>query len=160
MGRPSKYKTEFVKQAFKLAELGATDKQIADFFNVTEQTLNNWKEKHPNFFESLKAGKQSIDDAVERSLFQRALGGYTLRETKRRYAVTVDEDGNESRTQSAEEVIEKNIGPDTTACIFWLKNRRPDDWRDKREIGGDPDNPLTVMYRAWAEALDADGSTD
>ena len=58
-GRPTNYKKEYDEQAYKLCLLGATDKEMADFFNVKEQTINNWKKNHPSFFESIKRGKIS-----------------------------------------------------------------------------------------------------
>ena len=60
-GRPSQYKAEYCEQAYKLCLLGATDVQLADFFGVSEQTLNTWKQKHPKFLESLRAGKDEAD---------------------------------------------------------------------------------------------------
>ena len=121
-GRPSKLKTEYLEQVKKLAKLGATDKQIADFFNVTEQTVNNWKISNQAFFESLKDGKSEADAQVEKALFQRATG-YETKEAK----VTF-EDGRADYIE-----IPKYYPPDTTACIFWLKNRKATDWRDKVE---------------------------
>jgi hypothetical protein len=142
-GRPSKYKAEFCEQAFRLAELGATDVQIAEFFHVTDRTLDNWKEAHPEFFRSLKKGKAQPDDNVERSLFQRAMG-YSHPEEK-----IFCSNGQVVRADTT-----KHYPPDTTACIFWLKNRRPDDWRDKKEISGDPENPLVVIAKEWAMSME------
>lgn len=125
-GRPTKYKPEYDEQALKLCRLGATDKELADFFKATEQTINNWKIDHPSFFESLKVGKDEHDTKkVEGALLSRALG-VTLKETK------VMGGGGDDEDPSAIETI-KEIPPDSTACIFWLKNRNPDRWRDKQE---------------------------
>lgn len=130
-GRPSGFKKEFAEQARKLCLLGATDVEVANFFEVSTQTIDNWKVKHPEFFGALKAGKKEADDRVVRSLYQRAVG-YSHPETK--------------FFQNAGEVITaetmKHYPPDTTACIFWLKNRDKENWRDKVEHGGDPDNPI------------------
>ena len=106
---------------------GLVDKQIAHNIGVTEQTLNNWKKKYPSLFESLKRGKEVIDRQVENALLKRALG-YEYEEVK--IIVEKDEKGNEKKRQ--EKVIKKVI-PDTTAQIFWLKNRKPADWRDRKE---------------------------
>jgi hypothetical protein len=122
-GRPTRYRAEFVEQAAKLCRLGATDKDLADFFGVTEKTINNWKEKHPKFLQSLKSGKVSADDEVEQSLYRRALG-YSHVETK------VFNHGGEIITKD----VIKHYPPDATSMIFWLKNRRPEAWRDKQEI--------------------------
>ena len=127
IGRPSKYKEEYCEQAEKLARLGATDKEMADFFGVTEQTLNNWKtDKDGNeteFFESLKRGKVESDARVVDSLYQRALG-YSCREDK---VFLVDK-------KPLIVPMMKQYPPDTTAAIFWLKNRRPSEWRDRQDI--------------------------
>lgn len=122
MGRPSKYKTEFVAQAEKLCKLGATDIEIADFFEVDVRTLYRWKGEHEAFCQALKAGKDVSDERVERSLFARA-NGYEHDEVDIRVV-----NGEVVQTQ-----IRKFYPPDTTACIFWLKNRRPAEWRDKVE---------------------------
>lgn len=120
-GRPSLYREEYPEQAKKLCRLGATDKELADFFGVAESTLNAWKTEHPEFLESLKEGKAAADAEVADRLFKRACG-YSHTDTK--FATF------EGRITDREE-YEKHYPPDTIACIFWLKNRRPDLWRDK-----------------------------
>jgi hypothetical protein len=126
-GRPSKYKPEFVKQAAKLAALGATDREMAEFFEVSEQTLNTWKLKHLDFLEALKVAKDAADTRVERSLYNRAVG-YSFDSEK-----VFHFQGNITRAP-----IVEHVAPDVTACIFWLKNRRPEQWRDKPDgFGGD-----------------------
>ena len=122
-GAPTQYKPEYEDQGYKLALLGATDKQMADFWGVTEQTVNNWKIKHPEFFESIKRGKLSADSEVAQSLYHRALG-YTHPETK-----VFQNDG----AIITHEVL-RHYPPDTGAAMAWLKNRQPDKWRDKHEI--------------------------
>ena len=122
-GRPTKYLPEISIQAEKLCRLGATDKELADFFDVTEQTINNWKSDFPEFFESLKRGKMAADAEVADKLYQRALG-YSHASEK-----IFNSDGSILRTDTIE-----HYPPDTTAAIFWLKNRQPDKWRDKQHI--------------------------
>lgn len=122
-GRPSKFKPEFVEQARKLAALGATDRDAADFFAVNEATLHRWKHTHADFCEALKVGKEAADQRVEQSLYRKAVG-YTQ---------------DDIHFSSYEGVVTetpyvKHIPPDTTACIFWLKNRRPEEWRDKQVV--------------------------
>ena len=73
-GRPTRYKAEYTEQAFKLCLLGATDANLADFFEVSEKTINTWKDVHPEFLQSLKAGKDEADANVGERLYQRALG--------------------------------------------------------------------------------------
>ncbi len=125
-GRPSKYKPEFNDQAKKLCLLGATDKDLADFFGVNKDTINEWKKKHKGFSDSLKESKAEADARVVRSLYQRAIGY----------------DHTDTHFASYEgEIISKehmrHFIPDVTACIFWLKNRDPENWRDVHEIVGD-----------------------
>lgn len=136
-GRPSKFKPEFVEQAQKLAQLGATDREIADFFSVAESTLNLWKHEHPEFSASLKVGKDVADDRVEQALYRRALG-YTHDAVK----IQVNAQGEITQVPFVE-----HYAPDTTAAIFWLKNRRKDEWRDvsRHEQTGADGSALTVI---------------
>lgn len=122
-GRPTKFKPEYVEQARKLCELGATDRELAEFFKVKEQTVNNWKAAYPDFFEALKLGKDAADKRVEQSLYRRALGYShdSVHVTNFQGAVTLTP-------------IVEHFPPDTTACIFWLKNRKPEQWRDLRAV--------------------------
>jgi hypothetical protein len=121
-GRPSAYKPEFAAQAKKVCLLGATDKDLAGFFEVSEQTLNNWKKRHPEFLESLKEGRALADANVGMRLYERAMG-YSHPEDK-----IFNDNGSPLIVPTT-----KHYPPDTTAAIFWLKNRRPDLWRDKQE---------------------------
>lgn len=132
-GRPSSYKPEFAKQASKLAELGATDQELADFFEVDVRTIYRWKHDHADFCHALKLGKDVADTRVERSLYQKAIG-YEQDEVK------IFMPGG--ATEPVYAPYRAKIAPDTTAAIFWLKNRRSQEWRDARLVGSDPDNPL------------------
>lgn len=137
-GRPTKYKPEYADQARKLALLGATDKDIADFFGVSEQTVNAWKKVNPEFLESLKGGKDELDAKVVRSLFQRATG-YSHPEDK-----IFNNGGEEMIVHTT-----KHYPPDATSMIFWLKNRQPDDWRDKQDHthAGPDGGPIQTITR-------------
>jgi hypothetical protein len=73
-GRPTAYKKEYNEQAYKLCLLGATDKEMADFFGVSEVTFNAWKKNHPEFLKSLKKGKEIADANVASRLYERAMG--------------------------------------------------------------------------------------
>ena len=118
----SKYKEEYAEQAFKLCLLGAKDTEMADFFGVTEKTINNWKLEHPKFLQSLKDGKIKADSEVSNSLYNRAKG-YEVTEVREEKS----EDGfKEVKTR-------KHVAADATSAIFWLKNRQPKKWRDKQE---------------------------
>lgn len=132
-GAPSKYKPEHKRQALILAEKGFTDADVAEVFGVTEQTVNNWKKKFPQFFESLKKGKEIADQKVVQSLYQRALG-YSHPD------VHINSyEGDITKTD-----IIKHYPPDTAACFIWLKNRDPKNWRDRKEITGGGGGPIEV----------------
>lgn len=123
MARPSKFKKEFVAQAEKLCKLGATDIELADFFEVDVRTLYRWKAENAEFCQALKAGKDEADDRVERSLFARA-NGYEHDEVDIRVIAN----------EVVQTPIRKFYPPDTTAAIFWLKNRRAAQWREVKAI--------------------------
>ena len=108
---------------------GLTDEQIAGNIGINTSTLYDWKNKFPKISEALKKGKEVVDIQVENALLKRALG-YEFQETR---VEKSDKDGTK--------IIQtlKHIPADTTAQIFWLKNRRPDKWRDKPEMPGDSD---------------------
>lgn len=127
-GRPTKYRPEFVKQAEALCNLGATDEEMASFFEVDTSTLHRWKLEYPEFCDSIKAGKSKADDRVERSLYNRAVG-YTYDSEK---IVTLSAGPLGSSIERVP--IVEHVPPDTTAMIFWLKNRRKGEWRDKQEV--------------------------
>jgi len=124
VGRPTKYKPEYCEQAYNYALLGVTDTQLSEFFGISEATLNTWKHEHPEFLESLKEGKAGADCKVAKSLYQRALG----------YEHPEDKifPGNSEDGPLIVPTI-KHYPPDTTAAIFWLKNRQSGKWRDKTE---------------------------
>lgn len=122
-GRPSAFKPEFAEEAQKLCKLGATDAELADFFAVSIVTIWAWQRRYPEFLSALKAGKQEADDRVERSLYQKAIG-YTFDAVK----IFCSKDGDVTQVPYRE-----HAAPDTTAAIFWLKNRRSSDWREKTE---------------------------
>ncbi len=127
-GQPSAYGPHVVHIATAMAKLGATDAQMAAALVVTEQTFNNWKKAHPEFFESLKAAKLEADDRVEQALFGRALG-YSHKAVH-----FTNFQGDVTQTEYLE-----HYPPDVTACIFWLKNRKAAQWRDKIDhtVAGD-----------------------
>ena len=121
-GRPTKYKAEYAEQARKLCLLGATDTSLAEFFEVAERTINDWKAAHPDFLQSIKKGKEIADAEIASKLFHRA-SGYEHPE-------------DDIRSVNGVIVITptvKHYPPDTAAAIFWLKNRQKAQWRDKQE---------------------------
>ena len=112
---------------------GLTEEQIASNMGISRSTLNEWKKLYPDISDTLKRGKDVVDIEVENKLLKRALGY--------RYTETTKERVFNPKTEKSEFVvtkeIEKEVVPDTTAQIFWLKNRRPDRWKDKQEVSVD-----------------------
>lgn len=134
-GRPTKYDPAFAKQAMKICLLGATDNEIADFFEVSVATINNWKKEYPEFLESIKEGKKNADLNVVTALYESAQD----RIVKEQQAIKVRsvslKDGKRVEDERVELVeVEKVIPADFRSQQFWLKNRQPDKWRDKQEI--------------------------
>lgn len=123
VGRPSDYRAEYAEQAYKLCLLGFTDKELADFYGVSEQTLNAWKQKHPKFLESLLAGKEPADAEVAASLYHRAKG----------YSHPEDKVFNVGGEPLIVPTI-KHYPPDTQAASLWLRNRQTGRWRDKVDV--------------------------
>ena len=111
---------------------GLTDEQIAKNIGINRDTLYRWKKAYPDFSDALKRGKEVVDRQVENALLKRALG-YTYDE------ITFEGDDEVKR-------VRKQVVPDTTAQIFWLKNRKPEEWRDKREIIKDNDNDQVLLF--------------
>lgn len=145
-GRPSKYKQEYAEQARKLCLLGATDAKLADFFEVDEATINRWKHDFPDFCKSLKAGKIQADAEIAESLFNRAKG-----------YVAPDLDIKMYEGEIIETPYMKHYPPDATSMIFWLKNRQPDLWREKREaVEVNDDNEITINVVRVSKDKNAD----
>ena len=110
---------------------GLTDEQIAHNMGISPSTLYEWKKKYPEISEALKKGKEVVDREVENALLKRALG-YEYEEVKQ--IIEKDENGKDRKRV---EKITKHVPPDTGAQIFWLKNRKPNEWRDKRDVSVD-----------------------
>lgn len=122
-GRPLEYKPEFAEQAQKLCMLGATDREIADFFDVSTVTIWRWAHRFDNFCNALRAGKEACDDRVERSLYNRAIG-YSFDAVK----IFMPKDA----TGPVYAPYVEHVSPDVSAASLWLRNRRGDTWRDKQ----------------------------
>jgi hypothetical protein len=123
-GRPSSFKPEFIEQAAKLCRLGATDKEMADFFGVAESTFHKWKIDRPEFSESIKSGKVLSDAEVANSLYLRAVGlnGLTVQ-----FLPALD------NYHSRFHVI---TGHQTNSFIFWQDKARLRPPVTVRKIGG------------------------
>lgn len=148
MARPTRYKKEFAEQAKKLCRLGATDSELADFFGCTEKTINNWKKRHAEFLQSIKEGKLTSDAEVADKLFKRATG-YSHRAVKimQFQGVPVVQEYTE------------HYPPDATSMIFWLRNRRPDLWRNNPEPMMDDDLPPTRVIHEVVDGRKSDSES-
>jgi hypothetical protein len=125
---------------------GLTDEQIAERMGINVATLYRWKNDHCEICESLKKSKEVVDDMVENALLRNAMGEYKITE-ERRY-------NPETRQYEIVIVKRETRAPDTTAQIFWLKNRRPDKWRDKREVENTaPTNAFDSVKEITAKML-------
>lgn len=119
-GRPSSYRAEYAQLAESACmAFAATDAELAQFFGVSEQTLNTWKQKHPEFLESIRAGKEVADMKVARSLFDRAVGMTVPK-------VHFVKEGNNVTAIRHQEYLP----PDPKSAIYWLNNRQSGKWRN------------------------------
>lgn len=141
-GRPSKFKPEFVSQAKKLAKQGWTLAEMADFWDVDERSVQRWMADRPSFCRAIKQGRVLPDDRVEESLYRRAVG--------------YEHDSEEIKVVDKGVVrvpIIKRYPPDPVACIFWLRNRRPNRWSNAPDPSGEGEN--AVPTRVVLEVVDA-----
>lgn len=136
---------------------GLTEEQIAYNMGIARQTLNTWKNKYSDINYTLKRGKEVVDRQVENALLKRALGYSVEEETRER---VFDNETGEERMKLTK-VVKKEVTPDTTAQIFWLKNRKPAEWRDVKRIDGDlnvkQENPFEDISTDDIKKLIGDG---
>lgn len=137
-GRPTAYKDEYEEQVYKLCLLGATDVEIASFFNVADKTVANWKNERPSFLQSMQRGKMEADASVAEKLYHRAKG-YSHDAVKIFMPAGASEPVYAPYTEQ--------YPPDTSAASLWLRNRQPKKWRDKQdlELSGRDGEPLTIQ---------------
>lgn len=144
-GRPPTYRKELAHQARTLCRFGATDVDLAEAFGVTEVTINRWKKSHPEFREALELGKPEADALVERALFERAIGW-----SHRAVKIMAVSGGKDAGTTIEEIPYIERFPPDVVAAIFWLKNRKPGEWRDKQQIEHELGASLEdLLTRSW-----------
>ena len=144
MARKSKYDARYHVPWIKgLAARGLTLEEMADDLEVATSTLQKWIKENEELSVALKSGRSFADTQVESSLYSRALG-FKITEKK----TIISSGGNTGEQKPVRiEIVEKDVPPDTTAAIFWLKNRRPDLWRDRQDLNLESDD--------WVEALTA-----
>lgn len=150
-GRPSTYNPAWhPKIAYYMAAVGKKDKDMAEEFGIDVSCLKQWKNRYPDFLAAIKKGKDDPDSAIEGSMFQRCRGYYVTETT------TETEEGTRG-TVTKTKKNKRYIPPDTVAQIFWLKNRKPSEWREKKEIQLiDDDKELTDAELEKIEAAIAD----
>lgn len=121
-GRKSTFNALIRDTILRLIEEGKTEQEIADIIGISKTTLTNWKGKHPEFLYAVREARQVADGLVEAALFSRAIG-YSHPEQKafQYEGVILTHD------------MQKHYPPDTTAAMFWLRNRQPKRWKEKTE---------------------------
>lgn len=144
----SKWETHVKKKLILVeawARNGLTDEQIAKNLGISKDTFYKYKKKYADFSDSLKRGKEVIDIEVENALLKRALG-YKYDEITKEL-IKDKKTGKEELLVT--KVVTKEVLPDTTAQIFWLKNRKPEEWRDKKDIehSGNISNPYEDLTK-------------
>ena len=114
---------DVIRQTQLLSEMGATMHELAKIFNVSEDTVYFWQNKYPEFARALKLGRDASDERVVRSMYAKALG----------FEKTIEEEvvGKDGEVKTVKKKI--YVPPSDTAAIFWLKNRRKNEWRDRHE---------------------------
>ena len=133
-GRPGKYEGWLTKDGLLRvqgwARDGLSNEQIAHNMGINKDTLYTWQKRFPEFSDALKKSKEVVDREVENAMLKRALG-YEYDEVTQEPVTDKDTGITELRVTK---VVTKQIVPDVTAQIFWLKNRKPEEFRDKRDV--------------------------
>lgn len=138
---------------------GLTDKEIAEKMGIARSTLNLWKKKFSVISDALKKGKEIVDIEVENSLYQRALG-YTkvIKKTFKCKRIEYDK-ATGKKIKEWEELVtgedEIHIPADVGAICFWLKNRKPETWKEKRaEVVNDEESGVIVLGQEMVQQLE------
>jgi hypothetical protein len=132
---------------------GLSDEQIAHNVSISPSTLYEWKNKYKELSEALKKGKEVVDREVENALLKRARG-YSYDEiTQEPIVVDVQTGATEIKVTK---IVRRQVAPDVTAQIFWLKNRKPDEWRDKRDIDLNVTSIADELKKARERAIKAE----
>lgn len=172
LGRPTKYRKDLDDKVFKLCLLGCTDLEICEIWALSEATLNNWKNKHRSFLESMRAGRADADMKVAASMYERACG-YTKKITeeyvteevvapisidketgkKKNKVAQAEQDFDEFKEAEDAKTVkykhskitkEVHMPADFNSMSLWLRNRQPKKWRDKPESTEGNNNGITL----------------
>lgn len=119
---------------------GLNNEQIAHNMGITDKTLYEWQNKYTDICEALKKGKEVVDREVENALHRRAMG-YEYDEIT---SEPVEDKETGEITMGVTKTVRKHMAPDVTAQIFWLKNRKPQDWRDKKDVAVEGAIPVVL----------------
>lgn len=132
---------------------GLTDEQIASNMGINRTTLYDWKKKYPDISDALKRGKEVVDIEVENALLKKALGGFVVEEQ------TIEEVDFMGNLATKKIKTKRYLPPDSTALIFWLKNRRPDVWMDRKakEVNEDSNKMLARYFEILDQEMMVDG---
>lgn len=152
VGRPTSFKPEYVDLVYKFALLGATDKRMAELFQVSEQTFNAWKHAQPEFLESLTRGRDIADAEIAHSLYHRAKGYEHPEDDIKAVAL-----GNNQGSEIVITPTVKRYPPDTGAAALWLANRQKATWRQKvdHEHSGPNGGPIQTESKVEISADEA-----
>lgn len=142
MARPTKYKSEYVKIAKKMCELGATIPDLAESFDVANSTIHLWAVNHKSFSEALRIGREPADDKVERAVYERAIG----------YSHP-DVDIRVIENKIVQTPIIKHYPPDMKAALAWLYNRKKDNWHPNPEQSSGTADDLIKALESIADKL-------
>lgn len=137
VGAPTVYNPAILPRIKELARDGATDREIAEFIGVSVNTVYRWKAANREFRYALRMGRKSADLRVKRALYQRAIG-YSVETVK----VFCNKEGEVTQVP-----IIEHYPPSEAAAIFWLKNRKSDEWRDKQDhtLTGEDGGPVKFV---------------
>ena len=138
-GRKTKYKEEYAKQAYQLCLLGATNDQLATFFEVNTDTIHGWMKTYPEFSDAVKGAKIVADAQVAEGLYRRAIGFQYDETTYEKIDLIPNADDNIKLEAFKRKIVTKNVIPDPGAAMNWLSNRQPERWRNRQDINAKVD---------------------
>jgi hypothetical protein len=138
-GRPTLYRPEHASRGRRLCARGATNLDLAGRFGMARSTIGQWIATHSEFAEAVQQGRDVADATAVESLFRRVTGYDHQADKVFLYR-------SEPRTVT----YTAHVPPETRACMFWLRSRRPEDWRAKAE-------PMPEVFADDIALLDAAG---
>lgn len=128
---------------------GLSNEQIAKNIGISTATVYEWQNKYPEFAEAIKRSKEVADIEVENALFKRAIG-YSYTEVTKE--LVLDKETGE-RNLVVTKTVKKDVPPDVGAQCFWLKNRKPEMWRDRRELELDAEIAVEMSLEEKAKLI-------